>query len=380
MLSPTDWARLTTPAYLFDAAAVRADVQALRAALGTGVVVSVKANPLPALQARCRPAWVDGVEIASLGEWQRLDAGLTPRYVNTPALEPALLDAALAGGATCVVDSPAQLSALIAAARRRAGAAPAALRLRLNLAALLGRQPRTDDHFGLDDEALAACGPLLAEAEDAVQVRGVHVFAGSSNFAALGCDLVRAVVRTVTVLRARLPLQQALIGPGLPPDWRETALDFGAYRDALRGLQALLEVQHEAGRAVFARAGRFVTRVLAHKRLHGRSLLVCDGGMAHCFALAQTKQPQKRWRMPHWLGADGRPPAAQGPVQRHQLVGNSCNRADVIGELCVPSTPAPGDLLVFDQCGAYHTYAPTGFLDLRPATLRVLDGPDAAAG
>jgi diaminopimelate decarboxylase len=41
----------------------------------------------------------------------------------------------------------------------------------------------------------------------------------------------------------------------------------------------------------------------------------------------------------------------------------------VVGELDPGVTVRPGDRLVFADCGAYTTYSPTGFLNLKAPTL-----------
>lgn len=358
---PAVLAGLETPCYLFDPATVAADLQELRERLGTGVVVSVKASPVLDLLVRCNPAFGDGIEIASMGELNLTIGRLSvPRFVNTPALDPTLVAAALACKATLVADSPAQVAMI---ERATQGRAPLGILLRVNAASLLGRGGPAADHFGMDLATLRGELARLAPAAGTVRVIGLHVFAGSLSFATQAADLVQRLAGLVGELRGTAPLELALVGAGLPPDWRESGLDFTAYRQALGDLQGQVRVLHEAGRAVFSRAGSFMTRVVGTKDLQGESVLVCDGGMAHCFALAQTEQFVKRRREPRLLKAT----ATDAPLRSHTVVGNSCNRADVIGQLQAPGTPAPGDLLLFEHCGAYHSYSPTGFLNLRPA-------------
>lgn len=370
---PALLAGLETPCYLFDPDTVMADLQELRERLGTGVVVSVKASPVLDLLVRCNPAFGDGIEIASMGELNLTIGRLSvPRFVNTPALDPTLVAAALACKATLVADSPAQVAMIESAAQKLVaqGRAPQGILLRINAAALLGRGGPAADHFGMDLATLRGELARLAVTGSAVRVIGLHVFAGSLSFATQAADLVQRLAGLVAELRGVAPLELALVGAGLPPDWRESGLDFTAYRRALGDLQGQVRVLHEAGRSVFSRAGSFVTRVVGTKDLQGESVLVCDGGMAHCFALAQTEQFVKRRREPRLLKATAMAPtadAADAPLRSHTVVGNSCNRADVIGQLQAAGTPAPGDLLLFEHCGAYHSYSPTGFLNLRPA-------------
>lgn len=368
---PAVLAALETPCYVFDPATVAEDLDELRQCLGTPVVVSVKACPVLDLLVRCNPHFTDGIEIASLGELNLTIGRMSvPRFVNTPAMDDTLIAAALACRATLVADSPQQVRAIESAWARPAmqNRPPEGIVLRVNAASLLGKRGPSADHFGMDLPTLHRELDRLSGDEASLQVVGLHVFAGSHSFATSGPDIVQHLADLVGQLRKHpaAPLELALIGAGLGADWRDADIDFAAYRTSLRDLQGQVRVLHEAGRSVFSRAGTFATRVVAVKELNGDPVVVCDGGMAHCFALAQTEQFVKRWREPILVKAKG-PTADDRLVRSHTVVGNSCNRADVIGRLSSAQAVEPGDLLLFGHCGAYHSYSPTGFLNLRPA-------------
>ncbi len=361
---------LDTPCYLLDPGTVADDLRALRQLLGTPVVVSVKASPVLDLLVRCNQDFTDGIEIASMGELNLTIGRLSvPRFVNTPAMDAQLIAAALACKATLVADSPYQIGLIEAALRRPSMQArgPQGILLRVNAASLLGRSGPQADHFGMDLPTLHRELDRLSARDGAPRIIGLHVFGGSHSFAGSSSEIAQQLSGLVSQVRNYpcAALELAMIGAGLPAEWRSADIDFAAYRNALRDLQSQVRVMHEAGRALFSRSGRFVTRVVAVKPLSGDSVVVCDGGMAHCFALAQTEHFVKRWREPSLVQTE--PPATAGTAQTHTVVGNSCNRADVIGRLTTTVEPRVGDWLVFEHCGAYHSYSPTGFLNLRPA-------------
>ncbi|WP_374562579.1 PLP-dependent decarboxylase [Ideonella sp.] len=358
-------AALETPCYVFDPATVIEDHARLRAELGTPVVVSMKANPVLDLLVRCNHAFTDGIEIASLGELNVTVGRMTvPRYVNTPALDATLAAAALACRATLIIDGPQQLALVREVAAKARG--PLRIGLRINAGALLESPERQRDHFGMDLDTLWSM--LDALKDDPLKIAGLHVFAGSNSFGDCAVPIAERMANLVADVRghAGAALEFVNLGGGIPANWREAGLDFAPYRAALARLQQQpVTVMHEAGRAVFSRGGAFLTRVLATRSVGGRAVAVCDGGMAQCFALAQTenfvKKPAQPRRVPLAAEADASVPA--GPTL---LVGSSCNKADRIGQL--DGEPANvGDLLVFDHCGAYHSYSPTGFLNLRGA-------------
>lgn len=360
-------AALETPCYVFDPATVIEDHARLRAELGTPLVVSMKANPVLDLLVRCNHAFSDGIEIASLGELNVTVGRMTvPRYVNTPALDGALAAAALACRATLIIDGPQQL-ALVREAAAKARGANLRIGLRINAGALIDASHRQRDHFGMDLDTLWSL--LDGLADDTLKVAGLHVFAGSHSFSDCSVAIAERMASLVADVRGHrgAALEFVNLGGGIPANWRESGLDFAAYRAALARLQQQpVTVMHEAGRAIFSRGGAFLTRVLATRSVAGQAVAVCDGGMAQCFALAQTENFVKKPATPRLVEL-GEPRTAMVPDAGPTLiVGSSCNKADRIGQI-EGKSPRVGDLLVFDHCGAYHSYSPTGFLNLRSA-------------
>ena len=353
---------METPCYVFDPETVMEDHARLRAELGTPLIVSMKANPVLDLLVRCNEAFADGIEIASLGELNTTVGRVTmPRFVNTPALDAQLVAAALACRATVIADGPRQVALVREAAAKARG--PVRLALRLNAAALAGIDARHADHFGMDIETMWA---ILGELADGpVKVVGLHVFAGSNTFVEHGLAIARSMDGLLADVRSHpgAALDFVNLGGGFPANWREARIDFGDYRAAIDALRRHdVAILHEAGRAVFSRGGAFATRVVGLKTMGGRRVAVCDGGMAQCFALAQTESFVKRPRVPVRVALGEAADANPGATD---IVGSSCSKADVIGRF--DGELATGDLLVFERCGAYATYSPTAFLNLRAA-------------
>ena len=102
-------ADLHTPSYLFRPDKVLESHARLKAALGTGLVVSLKANPNLDLFIRTGHAFADGVEVASIKELDVVVGRLKgPKFVNNPSLDAEFIRAAKAAKATFIVDNPAQ--------------------------------------------------------------------------------------------------------------------------------------------------------------------------------------------------------------------------------------------------------------------------------
>ena len=366
MTAERDWLLgLDTPSYVFDPHAVCAQHAALRAQLGTQLIVSLKANPHPDLFVRCGHAFTDGVELATLGELEIVvGRGKLPRYLNNPAMDDELMRAGIASRCHFVLDNPDAAARFAPLAR---GQRIGSVTLRMNAGALAGRAARKEwhDHFGMTPAEAFTVARALAG--DAIRVTGLHVFAGSYAFRAEAAELGLALGRLADELAAATggPLTFLNLGGGFSDHGHDPAV-FAAYRERIAPLAARYELAHETGRAVFARAGLFVTKVVAVKRWRDQTIAVCDGGMSHNFLLARTEQVVKTWQAPRIVRVQ--PAASSEPAGTINFVGSTCSRADHIGQLRDAPPPAVGDRVVFEHCGAYNrTYSVAGFLSHKPA-------------
>jgi diaminopimelate decarboxylase len=361
-----DWLLgLDTPSYVFDPHAVCAQHAALRAQLGTRLIVSLKANSHPDLFVRCGHAFTDGVELATIGELDIVvGRGKLPRYLNNPAMDDELMRAGIASRCHFVLDNP---DAAARFAPLAGGQPVGSVTLRINAAALAGSAARKDqhDHFGMTPaEAFTVARALAATA---IRVTGLHVFAGSYTFRVEAAELALGLGRLADELAAAAggPLTFLNLGGGFSDKGHAPEV-FERYRARIAPLAARYELAHESGRAVFAGAGMFVTKVVAVKRWRDQTIAVCDGGMSHNFLLARTEQVIKAWQAPRIVRAQ--PAAHTAPAGVVNFVGSTCSRADQIGQLRDAAPPAVGDRVVFEHCGAYNrTYTVGGFLSHKPA-------------
>lgn len=357
---------LRTPAYVHSVDEVAQRVRALKSALGTSIVLSFKACPSYDIISRLPADCLDGVELASRGELHCF-AGHKPRhfYVNTPALDASLTRAAIGSRASLMIDAPHQLH-LVAKHRGKHPVGPVGLRLSNRLIQRFTPEAPTlrPDQFGMDMDTVAEALTLARELD--IDVDGLHLFAGPHTFGRAGRYVVTALKNVIPFVEERLghPLRWVSLGGGLEELWANKGHDFEGYRQELAQLPAHIEKVHEFGRAIFASAGVFVTKVIAAKSIEGQRYVICDGGMAQAFLLAQTENTFRKYRKPRVANR-----AAQSLSQGHKtiVVGSSCSRDDVIGE--TDQALEVGDLLVFESCGAYHrTYSMNNFLTLGEAT------------
>ncbi|MDA0636766.1 alanine racemase [Nonomuraea sp. MCN248] len=342
------------PAYVYDLPALRAHAARVRAATaGTAeLYYAVKANPAAEILRALDP-YVDGFEVASGGELAHVREAVPGRPVafSGPGKTDAELDLALAPPVHRLhVESPGELARLIARD------IPADVLLRAN-PELPGEDTRqaAASPFGMDEDGLAACLPLLAGAPH-VRVRGLHTHLtwAQHDAAALAALARRVTDWALPWLGAHLPgldHPELDLGGGMGVDYRapDQVFDWRAYAAALPATGARLRI--EPGRSLTAYHGWYVTDVLDVKRNHGRDYAVLRGGTHHLRTPVARGHDQPFTVVPRTLtGPALTGPALTGPAT---LVGQLCTPRDVLArDVPVPGL-RPGDLVVFELAGAY---------------------------
>ncbi|MEV4836743.1 alanine racemase [Nonomuraea sp. NPDC049486] len=362
------------PAYVYDLPALRAHAAGVRGALaGTAeLYYAVKANPAAEILRALVP-YVDGFEVASGGELAHVRevAPDLPIAFSGPGKTDAELALALTPGVHRLhVESPRELARLIALG------APADVLLRAN-PDLPGEDTRqaAASPFGMDQDGLAACLPLLAAAPH-IRVRGLHTHL---TWAQHDAPAMAALARRVTSwalpwLRAHLPgltEPELDLGGGMGVDYRapDQVFDWKAYAAALPATLPATgaRLRVEPGRSLTAYHGWYVTDVLDVKRNHGRDYAVLRGGTHHLRTPVARGHDQP-FTVLHRAVAG---PALTGPAT---LVGQLCTPRDVLARDVPVTGLRPGDLVVFELAGAYAwNLSHHEFLMHPPPRFRYLD-------
>ncbi len=174
-------------------------------------------------------------------------------------------------------------------------------------------------------------------------------------------DLARAL---------RLPVEELNVGGGIgiengPGEARPIDLDAFAERLACRAAGTPYRLSIEPGRALVARAGTLLYRVVTVKRQGARRFVVVDGGM--------TDNPRPLLYGAHHP-ADLIASAASGARAPATLAGRSCEN-DESGEYVLPSDIAAGDLIAIRYTGAYTFSMASNYNRFgKPAVVFVRDG------
>ena len=362
-----DAKRVETPCYVYDVDTVIKNYSDLRACLGTPLLLSLKANPCVDLLLRIHHILGDGIEVASLGELRKVVGSCGGKiYLNGPAYAQETMLAGIASGVTLVIDNRTQLE-IIGTLAAKSKVRSVILRVNSGVLERFGGHYARVDHFGMQWDDF--CAAIREAYTIGLPLRGFHVFRGSYSFSEQSALFLSAIQALISAYRREAGELPALVnvGGGLGEKWRESDIDFKAYRSALLAFPEEVQVIHEAGRAVFGCAGYFLTRALYVKRGANGWIVICDGGISHNFLLCNTEGAFRRYRTPYLLPLnDGPRRSSEEPVL---LVGPSCSRDDVIANLPAETLiPEPGDIFVFDNCGAYHyTYSVSRFLSLSEA-------------
>jgi diaminopimelate decarboxylase len=367
-----DRKKYSTPCFVYSVSQFERNYQELKEALGTQLIYSMKSNSCLDLIVRCGHVFEDGIEIASIGELNSLASGDGPRYINNPSADRNFIRAAIASKCTLVVDNLAQL-ALVAQFVGKRPIKP--IMIRLNHETLSEFSPQSarikPNHFGMDwqdtQKALEIC-----QASD-IQVAGFHVFKGSQSFPTCAMDTVTASQKIIEAFEKTLgyAISKVNLGGGFDANWREYDFDFEQYRSLLNELPKHIQILHESGRGIAASAGYYLTQVRYVKSVNEQHYAICDGGMAQNFLLANTETPFRRYETPIIIAENTGEPASDNLDSPQEsscfLVGTSCNKDDVIG-VVKTHIPQPGDLALFENCGAYNAnYTVSPFLTLPPA-------------
>ena len=149
-------------------------------------------------------------------------------------------------------------------------------------------------------------------------------------------------------------------GFGVPYADGERPLDLGFLRKGLRGVAAearasgLLDstrLVFEPGRFLVAEAGTYVVRVLGTKRSRGVDYVLVDGGVHHFLRPVLLDSPHRVRLIP----AQGLRRPLSSPPSKKSLVlsGPLCTSLDVLHPAARLPLPRRGDLLAFENAGAY---------------------------
>jgi diaminopimelate decarboxylase len=225
--------------------------------------------------------------------------------------------------------------------------------------------------FGIPLDHLGETFARIAELPG-LRLIGLHSHMGSqiSEIAPYVANVDELLAAAQTAAAMGLPVEELICGGGIaveegPADARPLDLDALAEALAERARGSGLRLGLEPGRALVARAGSSLYRVMAVKTQGRRRFVVVDGGL--------TDNPR-----PILYGARHVPEVmtarALGADEPATMTGRSCEN-DEMGDYVLPRDLAAGDLVAMRNTGAY-TYSMASNYNRfgRPPVVFVRDG------
>jgi diaminopimelate decarboxylase len=393
--------RYGTPLFVTDLATIDAACAAVAAAFPDPIIrqYSVKANDVPAVIARVA-AQGFGANVVSRGEWALARRGGVPNdritlegVGKTPA---DLRDAAraAAGGSPLrwlALESPEEALALARAVRRIGKAG-----LRIDVLYRLNPDVAPETHAGLAvGSGASKFGMTETEIGEAIEAgggpdgplrpRGIHLHVGSQLGAVDAWrDAVRKAIAMSALWRGSIETFDTVdLGGGFPvlptdqpsPTPERFARELPAALETVPADRRPTRLAIEPGRALVARAGWLVARVL-HVRDRGGRQIVIDAGMTELIrpALYGARHPIVALTS---LGRELVPGGSSGPgAEPARVEGPICESTDSLGTHDLPPLRR-GDVVAIADAGAYAASLGSTY-NGRPRPPQIVRAPDGS--
>ncbi len=373
--------RFGTPFYLYDFDVIAARVRALRAAVGPRfeVAYAVKANPSIGILHFLSRFGLSS-DVASRGELAaaRRAGFLSSKILSTgPAKTDADLEALVRARVSIIhAEGEWELDRLEEIARRLKRRVPVGLRL--------------NPPWGIAEKRVIIGGPGakkfgfdLPTAERVLrrwksggagggrglfphlELCGFQVFNASNVLdASLLVENTRNVLDLALSLSKEFSVSLRSVdfggGFGVPYAESEESLNLRVLRKGLREIAKQVEGEprlrgarlvFEPGRFLVAESGTYVVEVLGTKRSRGVDYVLVDGGVHHFLRPVLLDSPHRVRLIP---ARGRRRPLDSSPSQKSLVVsGPLCTSLDVLHPVARLPLPRRGDLLAFENAGAY---------------------------
>ena len=378
--------------FIYDLQALKRHVMQVMAALPAGVELyyAIKANSEPQILSALAPL-VDGFEISSGGEIDRLQACPTPKHFvfSGPGKLDSDLRAALHHQVEAIhIESLTEIGRLQRLAQQAGRVQAVFLRINPQLPSPLSSKlamAGMATPFGIDESELALAVQQVDDASH-LRLKGFHVHAMSHQ------SLVERHEQLLDLYLQRWSQWKALsatpeqithlnVGGGIGVnylgmqqfDWQRLCAHLGQRLAA--SVDAPI-VRFEPGRFISAFCGYYAIEVLDKKTSHGKHFLVCRGG-THQFRL-----PVAQGHDHPIIHLPGQTQTAAASTQDWTVVGQLCTPKDVLSRDCPLTGVNIGDILVLPLAGAYgYNISHADFLcHPRPQQLFLQDGVPGKGG
>jgi diaminopimelate decarboxylase len=323
---------------------------------------------------------VDGFDVASAGEVERVIGLGLPVSFAGPGKSDVAIEAGLRAGVTINVESEGEAERALAIAERL-GRTPS-LAIRVNPPfGLKGAGMKMGGHaspFGVDYDRVAVLVQRIVAA--GADWQGLHIYAGSQS---LSADAIIELQQATIALAAQIARDAGHAprtvnlggGFGIPYFAKDEPLDLdrvgatlGKTLKSRDDILADTKFAIELGRWLVGEAGVYLTRIVDRKASRGRTYLVTDGGLQHMLAASGNFGQLLRRNYPVAIASRFDADAEEEVT----VVGCLCTPLDLLADEAMLPRAEVGDLVAIFCAGAYGLSAsPLHFLD-QPAAREIL--------
>ena len=345
-----------TPTYMFDENELVERVRAIKGILGDiPLCYSIKANPF--LIHALIPG-VERLEVCSPGELAICRANCVPAdkiiYSGVHKDLSDIEEAIRYGVGIITAESIRHYELICEAVKRVRGSRasseekPVEVILRLT----------SGNQFGMSNEDIEETLRRNAADESRIIVRGLHYFAGTCRKSIKKHrEELDELTRTVKRLHEKYSLVLPMIeyGPGLPfpyfidDDRTDTLAPLKELVDDLKRVSKEVELSVEMGRFIASSCGYYMTTICDIKRSDDTNWCIVDGGINHVNYLGQM-MGMKVPVITHLRDGELLDDSAG---ENYCICGSLCTTNDILVRSMPLNDPKIGDILVFENIGAY---------------------------
>lgn len=335
---------ILTPAFVFDITALKKRVAELRTLFGKKIKLcyAIKANPF--LVGDLIDV-VDYIEVCSPGEYRICERLNIPRekivlsgvYKERGDIEKIV--GQCKDKTTYTIESPAQLQLLSEVAKKNSVVLPVIIRL------------SSGNQFGVDRTTVEK---IVSERTNyAVEIEGIQYYSGTQKKTNKILKEIEDLDDFAKKIEEKydFKVKKLEYGPGLKVNYftddKDSTEEQSEVAAALNGLNGY-DVVIEMGRFIAAYCGEYYTSVVDLKRTENVNYCIVDGGINHLNYYGQMmamKQPYIK-HLPNREKSDKM-------IEDWTICGSLCTTADVLVRDLKLNSLKIGDVLVFQNIGAY---------------------------
>jgi diaminopimelate decarboxylase len=195
-------------------------------------------------------------------------------------------------------------------------------------------------------------------------INGLHVYAGT-NFQSVE-EIMPTLRKFFALAKTINTLDYVNIGGGIGIDYKRSGNNFDISRfgsevsalahELARTIGRQIELIFEPGRGLIGTCGVFIARVTDTKVLNQKRFVSTDA------SIAIFPRPFHHPDSPHRVRCLNDKGECETPKEEIWIVGRTTFSKDVLAQCFVPEVPGIGDLLLFEDAGAYSQSMITRFL------------------